>query len=129
MLRTHTCGHLRPTDAGATVTLTGWVARRRDHGGIAFLDLRDASGVVQVVVNDESVAHDLRNEFCLQVTGQVRIRPDGNENSEIATGDIEVEATTVTVLSKSAPLPFPIDDSVNVGEETRLRYQIGRAHV
>ena len=95
MLRTHECGRLRTSDAGSTVTLTGWIARRRDHGGIAFLDLRDASGIVQVVINDEAVAHDLRNEFCLQITGGVRVRPSGNENSEIATGDIEVEASQI----------------------------------
>lgn len=123
MLRTHECGSLRKSDADSQVTLTGWVARRRDHGGIAFLDLRDASGVVQVVVSDEAVAHELRNEFCLQVTGTVRVRPAGNENSELPTGDIEVDSTTVTVLSKSAPLPFPIDDNINVGEETRLKYR------
>ncbi len=123
MLRTRESGSLRLSDAGSEVTLAGWVARRRDHGGIAFLDLRDASGVVQVVVNDEAIAHDLRNEFCLQITGTVRVRPVGNENSELPTGDIEVDATTVTVLSKSAPLPFPIDDNINVGEETRLKYR------
>lgn len=123
MLRTHECGSLRKSDADTQVTLTGWVARRRDHGGIAFLDLRDASGVVQVVVSDEAVAHELRNEFCLQVTGNVRVRPAGNENSELPTGDIEVDSTTVTILSKSAPLPFPIDDTINVGEETRLKYR------
>lgn len=123
MLRTHECGSLRKSDAESQVTLTGWVARRRDHGGIAFLDLRDASGVVQVVVSDEAVAHELRNEFCLQITGTVRIRPEGNENSELPTGEIEVDSTTVNVLSKSAPLPFPIDDNINVGEETRLKYR------
>ncbi len=123
MLRTRESGSLRASDAGSQVTLAGWVARRRDHGGIAFLDLRDASGVVQVVVNDEEVAHDLRNEFCLQITGDVRVRPVGNENSELPTGDIEVVATDVVVLSKSAPLPFPIDDTINVGEETRLKYR------
>ena len=123
MLRTHDCGRLRADAAGTEVTLAGWVARRRDHGGIAFLDVRDASGVIQVVVSDEAVAHELRNEFCLQIRGVVRIRPAGNENPEIATGDIEVDAATVTVLSRSAPLPFPIDDTVNVGEETRLRYR------
>ena len=123
MLRTHECGSLRKSDADTQVTLAGWIARRRDHGGIAFLDLRDASGVVQVVVSDEAVAHELRNEFCLQITGNVRVRPAGNENSELPTGDIEVDSTTVTVLSKSAPLPFPIDDNINVGEETRLKYR------
>lgn len=123
MLRTRECGSLRQSDAGSEVTLAGWVARRRDHGGIAFLDLRDSSGVVQVVVNDEAIAHELRNEFCLQITGTVRIRPAGNENSELPTGDIEIDSTHVVILSKSAPLPFPIDDNINVGEETRLKYR------
>ena len=123
MLRTHDCGALRAPLADQRVVLAGWIARRRDHGGIAFFDLRDASGIVQVVVNEESVAHDLRNEFCLQVTGTVRIRPAGNENSEIPTGDIEIVAEQVTVLSKSAPLPFPIDDTINVGDETRFKYR------
>ena len=123
MLRTHAAGTLRREHAGQTVTLTGWVGRRRDHGGIAFLDLRDRTGTVQVVVNDEEVAGDLRNEFCLKIVGDIRVRPSGNENSEIPTGDIEVVATTVEVLSKSAPLPFPIDDSINVGDETRFKYR------
>ena len=123
MLRTHDAGTLRREHAGQTVTLTGWVGRRRDHGGIAFLDLRDRTGTVQVVVNDEEVAGDLRNEFCLKITGEIRVRPSGNENSEIPTGDIEVIAAAVEVLSKSAPLPFPIDDSINVGDETRFKYR------
>ena len=123
MLRTHEAGKLRKAQAGTEVVLTGWVGRRRDHGGIAFLDLRDKSGTIQVVVNDEAVASDLRNEYCLKVSGVVRIRPEGNENTEIPTGDIEVEAKTVEVLSKSAPLPFPIDDSINVGDETRFKYR------
>lgn len=123
MLRTHDAGTLRRENSGQTVTLTGWVGRRRDHGGIAFLDLRDRTGTVQVVVNDEEVAGDLRNEFCLKVIGEVRVRPSGNENLEIPTGEIEVVATDVEVLSKSAPLPFPIDDAINVGDETRFKYR------
>lgn len=123
MLRTHEAGRLRRIDAGQEVKLTGWVSRRRDHGGIAFIDLRDRSGTVQVVINDEDMANELRNEFCLRVIGQVRIRPEGNENSEIPTGDIEVVANQIEVLSKSAPLPFPIDDSINVGDETRFKYR------
>ena len=123
MLRTHDAGTLRRENSGQTVTLTGWVGRRRDHGGIAFLDLRDRTGTVQVVVNDEEVAGDLRNEFCLKIIGEVRVRPSGNENLEIPTGEIEVVATDVEVLSKSAPLPFPIDDAINVGDETRFKYR------
>jgi aspartyl-tRNA synthetase len=123
MLRTTNAGALRSSDAGTQVTLAGWVGKRRDHGGIAFLDLRDSTGTVQVVVRDESVAGELRSEFCLQIIGTVEVRPAGNENSEIATGEIEVIADSVVVLSKSAPLPFPIDDAISVGEETRLKYR------
>ena len=123
MLRNTNAGALRLSDAGSQVTLAGWVGKRRDHGGIAFLDLRDSSGTVQVVVRDEAVAGELRSEFCLQIVGTVEARPAGNENSEIQTGDIEVIAESVVVLSKSAPLPFPIDDAINVGEETRLKYR------
>ena len=123
MIRTHDAGRLRAEDAGATVTLAGWIGSRRDHGGVAFLDLRDASGIVQAVVNDPDVAHGLRDEYCVRVTGTVRLRPSGNENPELATGSIEVEASEVEVLSPAAPLPFPIDDRVSVGDETRLRYR------
>ena len=125
MIRTHTGGSLRAGDAGTTVILAGWIAHRRDHGGVAFLDLRDASGVIQVVVRDESVAHGLRNEYCLKVTGQVSLRPDGNANPNLATGEVEVIATEVIVLSEAAPLPFPIDDHGvgNISEEARLKYR------
>ncbi|WP_028846196.1 MULTISPECIES: aspartate--tRNA ligase [Thermocrispum] len=126
MLRTHEAGTLRAEHAGQTVTLSGWVARRRDHGGVIFIDLRDASGVAQVVFREGEMAeraHDLRSEYCIQVTGEVAKRPEGNENPDIATGEIEVLATELTVLSESAPLPFPVDDRVDVGEETRLRYR------
>jgi aspartyl-tRNA synthetase len=123
MLRTTNAGALRLSDAGSQVTLAGWVGKRRDHGGIAFLDLRDSTGTVQVVVRDEAVAGELRSEFCLQIIGTVEARPAGNENPEIQTGEIEVIADSVVVLSKSAPLPFPIDDAITVGEETRLKYR------
>ncbi len=123
MLRTTDAGALRLSDAGSQVTLAGWVGKRRDHGGIAFLDLRDSTGTVQVVVRDEAVAGELRSEFCLQIIGTVEARPAGNENPEIQTGEIEVIADSVVVLSKSAPLPFPIDDAITVGEETRLKYR------
>ena len=123
MIRTHAAGSLRAEHGGQSVTLAGWVARRRDHGGVAFVDLRDASGVVQVVIRDEAVAAGLRNEFCLLVVGEVNVRPEGNANANIPTGDIEVVASTVEVLSESAPLPFQIDDHVDVGEEVRLKYR------
>ncbi len=123
MLRTHEAGTLRAGSAGQTVTLTGWVARRRDHGGVAFLDLRDASGVVQVVVRDERVAHDLRTESCLRVTGEVAVRPEGNANPSLPTGEVEVVASAVEVLGEAAALPFQVDEHVEVGEEVRLRYR------
>ena len=123
MIRTHEAGTLRPSDAGHTVTLAGWVASRRDHGGVAFIDLRDSSGVVQVVVRDDEIAHDLRNEWCIAVTGEVRRRVEGNVNPRIATGEIEVVASSVAVLNESAPLPFQIDEHVDVGEEARLKYR------
>ncbi|MEU3332734.1 aspartate--tRNA ligase [Glutamicibacter creatinolyticus] len=123
MLRTHQLGELSAEHIGQQVTLTGWVARRRDHGGVAFLDLRDASGIAQVVVRDEEDFHPLRNEFVLKVTGKVERRPEGNENPAIPTGEIEVLADEVEVLNTSAPLPFQIDEHVEVGEEARLRHR------
>lgn len=123
MIRTHPAGSLTSAAEGTDVILAGWIASRRDHGGVAFLDLRDASGIVQVVINDPEVAHGLRDEYCLKVTGRVRQRPRGNENPDLATGGIEVEASEVEVLSAAAPLPFPIDDRTSVGEEVRLRYR------
>lgn len=137
MLRSHTAGSLRASDAGQTVTLAGWVARRRDHGGVIFIDLRDGGtggqersdagsgpSVSQVVFRDAEVlsqAHRLRAEFCVAVTGVVEVRPEGNTNAEIATGEIEVNASSLTVLSESAPLPFQLDETA--GEEARLRYR------
>ena len=123
MIRTHDAGSLRPEHAGQHVTLAGWVARRRDHGGVAFLDLRDASGHVQVVVRDEQVAAGLRNEFCLRIAGQVTLRPEGNANPNLPTGEVEVLAAEVQVLSDAPPLPFQIDEHVEVGEDVRLRYR------
>lgn len=123
MLRTHEAGSLRAEHIGQKVTLAGWVARRRDHGGVAFLDLRDASGVAQIVIHDESVAGGLRNEYVLQVTGTVTKRPAGNENPHLPSGEVEVEIENLVVLNESAPLPFQIDEHVEVGEETRLRYR------
>lgn len=123
MIRTHDAGALRAEHAGQTVTLAGWVANRRDHGGVAFIDLREASGVVQVVIRDEAVAHHLRAEYCLKVTGEVTRRKEGNENPNLATGEVEVVATDVEVLSAAAPLPFPISDHIDVGEEARLKHR------
>jgi aspartyl-tRNA synthetase len=125
MLRNHDAGSLRASHAGQVVTLAGWVARRRDHGGVAFIDLRDGSGSVQVVIRDEKMAGQLRAEWCLQITGEVALRPAGNENSNIPTGEIEVMGDDVVVLSESAPLPFPVDsgNESEISEEVRLRYR------
>jgi aspartyl-tRNA synthetase len=123
MIRTHEAGPLRAAEAGQQVTLAGWVARRRDHGGVVFIDLRDASGIVQVVLREEDVAHDLRAEFCVLVTGTVQRRPSGNENPELPTGEIEVAADEVEVLSESEPLPFPIESGGELSEEVRLKYR------
>jgi len=122
VLRTHLAGNLRAADAGATVTLSGWVGRRRDHGGVAFIDLRDASGFAQVVLR-EDIAHSLRTEYVVQVTGQVRLRPEGSTNPNLPSGEIEVVGSEVVVLNESAPTPFPIDEHVTVGEEARLKYR------
>ena len=123
MIRSHDAGTLRASDEGQNVTLAGWVARRRDHGGVVFIDLRDASGVVQVVFRQDDVAHDLRAEFCVLVTGTVRRRPAGNENPELATGEIEVAVSELEVLSESDPLPFPIEGAAELNEEVRLHYR------
>jgi len=124
MIRTHEAGTLRAEHAGERVVLAGWVARRRDHGGVVFIDLRDASGVVQVVWRgEEAVAHDLRAEFCVKVTGDVRMRPAGNENPELPTGAVEVDAAEVEVLSEADPLPFPIEGDTDVSEDIRIKYR------
>jgi len=123
VIRTHQAGNLRAEHVGTNVTLAGWVARRRDHGGVAFIDLREASGVVQVVIRDEEVAHHLRSEYCLKVTGEVALRPEGNQNPQLPTGEVEVIAADVEVLNPAAPLPFPIDEHVEVGEEVRLAHR------
>jgi aspartyl-tRNA synthetase len=123
VLRTHEAGSLRASHTGETVTLAGWVASRRDHGGVAFIDLRDASGVVQLVVRDDAIAHDLRNEWCIQVTGEVRGRLEGKINPNIATGEVEIVAEKLEVLNEAAVLPFQIDEHTGVGEEARLKYR------
>ncbi len=125
MIRDADAGSLRADHAGDTVTLAGWVAHRRDHGGVIFLDLRDGSGIVQCVLREDLAgsAGELRSEFCLRVVGEVSRRPEGNENPELPTGDVEVLVTSYEVLSASDPLPFPIDGHVDVSEERRLRYR------
>nr|WP_244658982.1 aspartate--tRNA ligase [Corynebacterium diphtheriae] len=128
-MRTHLAGDLGKETAGQTVTLTGWVSRRRDHGGVIFIDLRDSSGLVQVVFRENDVAeqaHHLRSEFCIKVIGEVEARPEGSENPNLASGAIEVNVTDLEILNEAAPLPFQIDDvsqGGEVGEETRLKYR------
>ncbi len=124
MIRTHEAGTLRAEHAGERVVLAGWVARRRDHGGVVFIDLRDASGVVQVVWRgEEEAVHDLRAEFCVKVTGEVRPRPEGNENPELPTGAIEVVSEDIEVLSEAEPLPFPVEGAAVVSEDVRIKYR------
>ena len=128
MLRTHEAGTLRADHAGQTVTLTGWVARRRDHGGVAFLDLRDASGVAQVVARDEVLAqggaHDLRNEYCVKVDRRGRApAPRATPTPTCPPARSRSIASELEVLNPSAPLPFQIDERVTVGEEARLKHR------
>jgi aspartyl-tRNA synthetase len=127
-MRTHGAGTLRAEHSGDEVTLAGWVARRRDHGGVVFIDLRDASGVVQVVADPEAgaaleAAHDLRSEYVVQITGTVRTRPEGMANPALATGEVEVAASQVTVLSVAETPPFAVEDRVDVDEVVRLTHR------
>ncbi|MDD5491554.1 MAG: aspartate--tRNA ligase [bacterium] len=130
MKRTHTCGVLKKNDAGQTVTLVGWVHGRRDHGGLIFIDVRDRTGLTQVVFNPQGAGSDLfkeaeklRSEFVVTVTGQVTLRPAGTENPKLSTGEIEVAATTLEVLNPSKTLPFEVAEETEVNEETRLKYR------
>lgn len=125
MLRTHDAGSVSIKEIGQQVKLAGWVARRRDHGGVAFIDLRDSTGSVQVVINDEKIAGELRAEWCVLISGLVKARPAGNENNEIATGAIEIVCEELEVLSEAAALPFPVDSGEvsNISEEVRLKYR------
>lgn len=129
MLKTHGCGTLRESDAGSEVTLAGWVHRRRNHGGLVFLDLRDASGLVQVVVHPEeapgafAVTEGVRNEYVVQVRGRVEVRRAGTANEELSTGAIEVHASHLEVLNASETPPFPVNQDTNVDESMRLRYR------
>lgn len=124
-MRSHGAGMLGTDDIDSVVTVAGWVQKRRDHGGIAFLDIRDATGLVQVVADpsEHETVDQLRMEFCVRVTGTVRHRPEGTENPDLATGQIEIGAGEVEVLSPAKTLPFMIDDRVEVDERVRLQYR------
>ena len=129
MMRSHRCGDLRPADAGTEVSLCGWVHTRRDHGGVTFIDLRDTSGLVQVVFNSETsaqaheAAQELRSEFCIRVSGEVRARKPGTLNPKLATGDIEVAADSIEVFSRSETPPFQIDQQHDVDEMLRMKFR------
>jgi aspartyl-tRNA synthetase len=129
VLRSANCGSLRSENTDDQVTLAGWIGRRRDHGGIIFLDLRDRSGIVQVVFNPETaaeatrIAEELRPEWVVQIKGTVNRRPDGSDNPAIATGEVEVMASEVTVLNRSLTPPFYIEDDAEADESLRLRYR------
>ena len=127
--RSHHCGLLTAAEAGQQVTLSGWVAKRRDHGGLIFIDLRDRSGIVQIVIDTETagdsfkVAEDMRNEFVVSITGCVRLRTEDTINRNIPTGEIEVEASSLEILNSAKTPPFYIQDGVDVDENVRLRYR------
>ena len=129
MLKSHTCGELRKADAGKEVTLAGWVHRRRDHGGLVFVDLRDRDGITQVVFNPEiercshDIATELRNEYVVQVTGKVAQRPEGTENPKLATGEIEIIVSEAQILNTSKTPPFYINEDVEVEENVLLKYR------
>ncbi|MDZ4383465.1 MAG: amino acid--tRNA ligase-related protein, partial [Thermodesulfovibrionia bacterium] len=123
------CGEIRASDIGSTITIHGWTNRRRDHGGLIFIDLRDRSGVVQVVFNPEidaeihKTAHEIRNEYVLEAKGEVRKRPEGTENLLIATGQVEIIAREFRILNECKPLPFMVEDETDASEFLRLKHR------
>src|SRR5438067_536386 len=129
MLRTHRCGELRASDVGKTVLVQGWVHRRRDHGGLIFIDLRDRSGLLQLVIDPRdapeahAIASEVRSEYVLSVAGQLVKREADRENPNLATGDVEVKVNTVEVLNAAKPLPFDVNKDVEVDESIRLKYR------
>ena len=127
-MRSHYCGQVTAELLDKDVKLAGWVHRRRDHGGVIFLDLRDREGLVQVVIapsNQDAfrIAESVRNEYVLQVKGRVRRRPEGTVNKDLKTGEIEVDGLELVILNRAEPIPFPIDEYHDVGEEARLEYR------
>ena len=130
-MRSHYCGQVNESLVGGEVTLCGWVHHRRDHGGVIFVDLRDRTGRIQVVLDPDRpeqfhIAESLRNEYVLLVEGRVRLRPQGTENPDMPTGDVEVLCHEIEVLNPSDPLPFQLEES-DINEAVRLRYRyLGR---
>ncbi len=127
-MRSHYCGQVTTKELDQEVQLAGWVHRRRDHGGVIFIDLRDREGLVQAVISPSNpdlfkLAESLRNEFVVQIKGRVRRRPEGTVNLDLATGEIEIDGSDLVILNRAEPIPFPIDEYHDVGEETRLRYR------
>ena len=129
MLKEISCGELRSKNSGESVTLAGWVHRRRDHGGLIFIDLRDRDGLVQIVFNPEvadkahSLAETLRNEWVIQVKGQVERRPEGTANGELPTGEVEVYVNELTIFNESLTPPFYVNEESEVDESIRLKYR------
>ena len=126
-LRSHRCGQINESLIDSVITVSGWAQRRRDHGGVIFIDLRDASGLLQVVVDPDAkeafeIADTVRNEHVLRVTAKVRARPEGTTNSDMPTGMVEVYATEIEVLNRSEPIPFQLDED-EVSEAVRLKYR------
>ena len=128
-MRSHYCGEVTSKDLNSNISICGWVHRRRDHGGIIFLDIRDIKGICQVVVNPENkaafdTADICRNEFVIKVTGKVLKRPDGTINANMITGEIELEAENITLLNKAVTPAFPLDDYQDVNEDVRLKNRV-----
>ena len=126
--RTHKCNEVTKDLIGKEISISGWIRRRRDHGGVIFFDVRDETGLVQVVYNPElekifSLAESCRNEFVIYSKGKVRERPEGTVNKNLISGEVEIEATELTILNTSLPLPFQLDEHSSVGEETRLKFR------
>ena len=129
MVRDKGCGEIRESDKGQNLTLCGWVFRRRDHGGLIFIDLRDRSGVLQAVFSPDvsadahKLAHDLRSEFVISVSGEIRQRPEGTENPGMPTGAMEMYVNSLEILNESSPLPFTIEDAADTSEALRLKHR------
>ncbi|MCK5582421.1 MAG: aspartate--tRNA ligase, partial [Elusimicrobiales bacterium] len=127
MIRTHTCGQLNKKNINETVTICGWLNIKRNHGGVIFLNVRDIYGITQVVANPEKnifkIAEEIKSEYVIKITGKVVLRPEGNINKDMPTGEIELDADKIEILNASKPLPFELSEYAGVSEETRLKYR------